>query len=646
MLEGLHTIAQDAATTVVSLAKLTFKDGFMIKTQTTFARSRIWCAAVLCAAGLGLAACGGGNNNNDGGSGGVGGGDTVPDAPAPVASTFEGVAAAGLPLVGTVTVKDANGDIRTEPIGTNGSYSINVEGMTGPYIFRATGLAGGRSYVIHSTATQADVGGVINVTPLTDLVLSNLAGEIAQRYFDRCNALATCDRSDALTASALQAEVVQLRERLLPVLQALGVEAGIDLLRTPFTPLASALDTALDVLRVDYDEAGAVATITNIVTQQSISDDLTVTATAVAPESGALDAGEVASSGDDIGAIRTLLTQLSDRFGGGNATAVQGLLSSNFLFSDEDRDTFSVNIAGADAGIQLTDVVIDSIDYGATLPVAVGSFVARSAGGNYLNRLDGAQFVKEANGWKFHGDQRVIEVEASALMVRTSFGSNVCTATGLILMVDDMDPSNNPGLDHVIVTGPGLPPSGVRLSPAELGGSWGITDSITSDQTEGSDFYALEDSCSEPSGGSTLTAIPRNAAYTFTGYQSGGEPAGISYTWRVAERPLSLAELSEATQGFPSVTPDYTTFSDYSGGELQVTASGLDVSGSARIELFAEGMDGDESQEVDLENLIPTQQGTLSETLIVNAGSFSSGSLKVENLQPNGRSFMVQYLRY
>ncbi|MDP2417480.1 MAG: hypothetical protein U1D25_06690 [Hydrogenophaga sp.] len=620
----------------------------MIKTQTTFARSRIWCAAVLCAAGVGLAACGGGSSSSDGGSGGVGGGDTVPEAPAPLASEFVGVAAAGLPLVGTVTVKDANGVTRTERIGSNGSYSINVEGMTGPYIFRAMGLAGGRSYVIHSTATQADVGGVINVTPLTDLVLSNLAGEIAQRYFDRCNALVTCDRSDALTASALQAEVVQLRERLLPVLQALGVEAGIDLLRTPFTPLASALDTALDVLRVDYDEAGAVATITNIVTQQFISDDLTVTATAVAPESGALDAGAVASSGDDIGAIRTLLTQLSDQFGGGSATAVQGLLSSNFLFSDEDEDSFSNIIAGADAGIRLTDVVIDRIDYSVTPPIAVGSWVSRSEGGNFLRRLDGAQFVKEADVWKFHGDQRVLDIEASALMVRTSFGSNgnVCTATGLILMVDDVDPSNNSGLEHIIVTGPGLPTDGVRLNPSELGGSWGIADSITSDQTEGSDFYALEDSCSESAGGSTLTAIPRNAAYTFTGYQSGGEPAGISYTWRVAERPLSLAELSGVTQGFPSVTPDYAAFSNYSGGALQVAASGLDVSGSASIELVAEGMDGAESQEVDLENLIPTQQGTLSQILTVNAGSFSSGSLKVESLQPNGRSFMVQYWRY
>lgn len=644
----MPTIVRAAVTTVVSRAMPTFKDELMIKDQTTFARSRIWCAAVLCAAGVGLTACGGGSGSADAGGGDlVGGGETLPEVPAPIASAFVGVAAAGLPLVGTVTVKDANGETRTAAIGSNGSYSIDVEGMTGPYIFRAMGLAGGRSYVIHSTATQADVGGVINVTPLTDLVLSNLAGEIAQGYFDRCDTAATCDRSDALTASALQAEVAQLSERLLPVLQALGVEAGIDLLRTPFTPLASALDSALDVLRVDYDEAGAVATITNIVTQQSISDDLAVTATASEPEDGALAAGAVASSGDDIGAIRALLTQLSAQFGGGNTAAVQALLSTNFLLSDEDGATLSSIIAGADAGIRFTDVVIDRIDYEATPPAAVGSFVVRSEGGNFLSRLDAAQFIQEAGSWKFHGDQRVIDVEVSALMVRTDFPGGQCTNTGLILMVDDMDPSNNPaGLDHVIVTGPGLPSSGVRLNPAELGGSWGITDSTTSDETDGSDFYALENSCQDTSDSSTITAIPRNAVYTFTGYQSGGAPAGISYTWRVAERPLSLAELSQAAQGFPTVTPSYAAFSNYSGGALQLTATGLDVSGSARIELFAEGMDGGDSQEVELEDLIPTQQGTLSETLTVNAGTFSTGSLKVESLQPNGRSFMVQYLRY
>lgn len=645
----MPTIVRAAVTTVVSRAMPTFKDELMIKNQTTFARSRIWCAAALCAAGVGLAACGGGSGSVGADAGGgdlVGGGETLPEVPAPIASAFVGVAAAGLPLVGTVTVKDANGETRTAAIGSNGSYSIDVEGMTGPYIFRAMGLAGGRSYVIHSTATQADVGGVINVTPLTDLVLSNLAGEIAQSYFDRCDTAATCDRSDALTASALQAEVAQLSERLLPVLQALGVEAGIDLLRTPFTPLASALDSALDVLRVDYDEAGAVATITNIVTQQSISDDLAVTATAPEPEDGALAAGDVASSGDDIGAIRTLLTQLSAQFGGGNLSAVEALLSNDFLLSDEDRGSVAAVIAGGEAGIRFADVAIESIDYLASPPVASGSFVLRSEGGNFLSRLDGAQFIKESDGWKFHGDQRKIGVEASALMVRTSFPGGECTATGLILMVDDLIPGNNPqGLDHVLVTGPGLPTEGVRLNPSEPGGSWGITASPTNNETDGSDFYALENSCDDAASGIALTAIPRNALYTFTGYQSGGAPAGISYTWRVSERPLSLAELGQTTQGFPGVTPSYATFGGYSGGALQVTVSGLDVSGSARIELFAEGMNGTDSEEVELEDLIPTQQGTLSETLTVNAGSFSSGSLKVENLQANGRSFMVQYLR-
>ncbi|RYZ35486.1 MAG: cytochrome c, partial [Sphingobacteriales bacterium] len=49
-------------------------------------------------------------------------------------------------------------------------------GLTAPFVFRAEGRAGGSIYVLHSAATSADVGGTINITPLTDLVLANVAG--------------------------------------------------------------------------------------------------------------------------------------------------------------------------------------------------------------------------------------------------------------------------------------------------------------------------------------------------------------------------------------------------------------------------------------------------------------------------------------
>ncbi len=69
-----------------------------------------------------------------------------------------------------------------------------------------------------------------------------------------------------MSKTTLDAEAAKLKEKLLPVLQALGVDASVDLLRTQFTPLESKLDSALDILRVTVDSTSLVATITNIVT--------------------------------------------------------------------------------------------------------------------------------------------------------------------------------------------------------------------------------------------------------------------------------------------------------------------------------------------------------------------------------------------
>ena len=82
------------------------------------------------AASLLIAACGGG-----------GGGDKP--ASGSGAAILSGTAAAGLALVGSVTVKDANGVTRTVSIGSNGAYTVDVSGLTAPFLLRASGTAGG-----------------------------------------------------------------------------------------------------------------------------------------------------------------------------------------------------------------------------------------------------------------------------------------------------------------------------------------------------------------------------------------------------------------------------------------------------------------------------------------------------------------------
>ena len=93
---------------------------------------------IAAAIGVALSACGGGSStpqNNSPPTGGVPNPPVVPTVPeAPKTSTITGVAAVGAPLTGTVTVKDAAGVSKTVGIGANGSYSIDVTGMTAPFV--------------------------------------------------------------------------------------------------------------------------------------------------------------------------------------------------------------------------------------------------------------------------------------------------------------------------------------------------------------------------------------------------------------------------------------------------------------------------------------------------------------------------------
>lgn len=603
-----------------------------IRTRRPFQRQTL--AAVLAGA-LVLAACGGGGGDE---------GDDEAGAPGS-STTITGVAAAGLPLVGTVTVKDAQGATRQAAIGTNGSYSIDVNGMTAPFVFRAEGRAGGREYVIHSAATATDVGGVINVTPLTDLVLSNIAGEVAASYFAR-NPGAT------LTAEALAAETAKLRERLLPVLQALGVDASIDLLRTPFTPLASALDKAIDVLRVSYADNG-VATITNVVTQQQIQDDL---ATRAAQETAAplMDqTGGVADAGSDIDQIRAALASFSALFANGVPAAgvVEAQLSSGFLFRDMTASEFAAELASFAElnGATFTDLTIDAIDYAGATPRATVSFVIKGAQGNLIAPHENYwQLVKQNGSWRLHGDQRVLDIESVAFMNHSTYRQaggqeSSCRQSGLSLIVEDYNPGNNAGtVAYVIVTGPGIPQGGARLDAPALGGSFPI-DPATSNGG-GGNYYVTASDCAdfEVAG---LASVPDNAVYTFNVYDAAGTLLH-SYADRVAKRPLTRAELAASTE-FPSIAaPTFEAFSSYGGGSISLSADGFDTLGLAHFSVLLGYTNGD-SNDASIELQVPAS-GAVSTSLTVPGApagaSIGYRQLEIENLAPSGREFSRRYV--
>ncbi|MGJ7557547.1 hypothetical protein ACSFBI_26435 [Variovorax sp. RB3P1] len=590
-----------------------------------FQTTRCACAAALL---ISLAACGGGGGGGGGGFAGfpVAGGGTVnppaSDPPAAAAVTFSGTAASGLPLSGTVTVKDAKGATKTVPL-VDGNYLVDVSGMTGPFVFRAEGVVGGQRTVIHSAATAADANGTINITPLTDLVVANIAGLVAAQYFDG-------GEFSGLSATELKAESDALKAKLLPVLLALGVDSSIDLLRTAFTPLSSALDKALDVLRVSVDPATNVATITNIVTQQQITDDLAVKAAQDAGTTPLSDAG-MGTAADDITLIRKALSDYVGKFADGlpapgvllplmtdGSNPVTG--TYGFRSSDLNAQQFA-NEEAADTnmiGASFTDVVINRINYtidaNNTSPRAFVEFTHRDKNGVAFSNNQGMQLVKGTDGvWRLRGDGRVFDLNPHVQASKDN--ASGCVSTSLQFSIQDTNTSNSNTAASVVVTGPGLPAAGLRHMRAAGGGTWPLEGSANNN------IYYLASNCSNIPGtaglsDSDIAAIPATPEYTFTAYESDGTTVAkfsgfdIVYKHRFHARPMTLAEATAAAYPSFTTTPSLAAYAG--GADFSVSATGLNPGFAA--EFFLSLMTGPSASVSDHADVAPSVAGAASKT--------------------------------
>lgn len=110
---------------------------------------------------------------------GCGGGDD----PIPAAS-LSGVAAVGAPIAnGTIAVQCAGGSAMNTTTSTTGAWQVSFAGQTLPCAIQVSGGSiGGSTNTMpyHSIAVSL---GTVNVTPLTDLIVAQLAGANPQTWF-------------------------------------------------------------------------------------------------------------------------------------------------------------------------------------------------------------------------------------------------------------------------------------------------------------------------------------------------------------------------------------------------------------------------------------------------------------------------------
>ena len=114
--------------------------------------------AILCS--IILVACGGGSGSST-----------------PSSSTLSGVAAVGTPIAnGTINIRCASGSALNTTTSSSGGWQVTLSGQTLPC---AVEVSGGTINGVANTMTYHSIAtaiGTVNVTPLTDLMVANLAG--------------------------------------------------------------------------------------------------------------------------------------------------------------------------------------------------------------------------------------------------------------------------------------------------------------------------------------------------------------------------------------------------------------------------------------------------------------------------------------
>ena len=352
--------------------------------QWFFSRSSIICVAM--AASIGLTACGGG------GGGGGGGG-----------ATLSGTAAAGAAIIGQVTVKGSLGLTKSALIEADGNYTVDVTGLTAPYRLRAQGTVGGRTYKLHSYAEAADVGGNVNITPFTDLIVANAAQQVAASYFDS-NTPADLDPAE------VDAQETALQAKLQDVFTAMGVDTAVDLLNSTFSADHSGLDAALDIVRIEVDAGTNVATITNLVEATTLLDDVTDT-TDNADTLVVTDAAALTTSMTDTQQIVAKFDALAAAFATGLPTqaAIQNYFSTDFYNDDVPKGPWLTDITSDPTliGLAFSSIVVSNLDSSAGTATVKFNFgvngIVSPEPGTWL-------FAKDATlGWQARGNQTIVE---------------------------------------------------------------------------------------------------------------------------------------------------------------------------------------------------------------------------------------------
>lgn len=360
-----------------------------------------------------------------------GGGSSSTPAVTPV--NLSGTAAKGAAVAGaTITVKDAAGVSKTATTGADGKYTIDVAGMTAPFLIKVN-LPGGTA--LYSVGTQA---GTVNIHPFTDLIIRTWY-QVQGKTMDA--AFGDPAGNPAPTATEVRVIAGVVKEIVQKWLVDNGIDpTNFDLITTSFDANHSGFDHVLDLSTV----ASGTVTITDGTTSQTTTltphtdtNGVSVSTTTTGPggtsssESSTIVPANAAQKAA-LSGVNTTLGQLAATVNSKGTNLADADLAGYFdtgykndgnradvdtaFLADELRgktiNAFTIQklLSYDDANKIVQVAAIASTPEAKLTPVASanlaeGGFVG---GTFYKQQVDGS--------WKIYGNQRIAQADASVLM--------------------------------------------------------------------------------------------------------------------------------------------------------------------------------------------------------------------------------------
>lgn len=573
------------------------------------------------------------------------GGDDVTSLPTTdtttASTTLTGTAAGGAAIIGTVTVKDSTGKEKSSLIDSNGRYSVDVSDMAAPFVMRADGQVGDTRVTYYSAATSA---GNVNISQFTDLIVANVANQLAESFY--------ASFSGNLDGAALDAAENALQAKLQPVLAALGLDASIDLLRASFAADHTGLDAALDVVRIDY--TGDTATLVNTLNDAVLgTDDVTIDAddsTAISGVDAASIQQAVAAAGDIDTWFKNFTALVATSLPSIDQLTASGLIdtTSNFMDRGLSYDEFATELSldSEVIGIAASNTAITYLNPEQTKASVRVLFTFK----NGFVEVNDFQLWKQNGVWKFVGDQRMGEFDVEALAfhsVDLATKTSTSMFSGLKLWVDaeshnakaNTDPADAVlPIASVVVKGPGLPATGVTMSQPAGSAYFTVDGGSTGNQ--------LPDCAVAVSPCVTIAGTVDNGVYTVQLFDANKNLLnGSGYEVRMpSSKPLASADLTAAM--FPTITSvtvngiALTSLTQLATPDTTLGVAWTLPSGSTSGYLNAQAWTDFGSKDIG-EDLLPTQTSASLALGNTSGMTFTSAGIWLSTFDAQGRVFAV-----